>query len=72
VGWDVEFAPNGIFAHVADCDWQGISGAACSTPHLPAHGDIVLIHGGHWKNKPQLLRGIVRKLKDKGYRFSLL
>jgi peptidoglycan/xylan/chitin deacetylase (PgdA/CDA1 family) len=71
VGWDMEFAPNGTFAHVADGDWQGIAGAACSSPHLPAQGDVILIHGAHWKSKPELLRGILRKLKDKGYRFAL-
>ena len=72
VAWDVEFAPNDTFAHVADCDWQGIAGAACSSPQLPAHGDVILIHGAHWKSRPELLRAILRKLKEKGYCFSLL
>jgi peptidoglycan/xylan/chitin deacetylase (PgdA/CDA1 family) len=71
VGWDVEFAPNGTFVHVAACDWQGLAGVACSSPQLPAHGDVILIHGAHWRNKPELLRGLLRKLKDKGYRFAL-
>jgi peptidoglycan/xylan/chitin deacetylase (PgdA/CDA1 family) len=71
VGWDMEFAPNDTFAHVADCDWQGIVGAACSSPHLPAHGDVILIHGFHWKSRPELLRAILRKLKEKGYCFLL-
>jgi peptidoglycan/xylan/chitin deacetylase (PgdA/CDA1 family) len=63
VGWDFEFAPNGVFPWVPFNDWQGIREVAASNPGFPKADDVLLLHDKHWKGRGHLLVKLFDKLK---------
>lgn len=72
-GWNFEIAPNDKLNWVANRDWQGITGVACSSKIFPAEGAIVLFHDSHWdKDNKDLLIRVLKLLRSKGYEFKQL
>lgn len=69
-GWNFEFAPNGLMGHVANKNWQGIAGLAATYERMPKDGDIILLHDGHWVGKADILKKLVEKLKNQGYKMK--
>jgi peptidoglycan/xylan/chitin deacetylase (PgdA/CDA1 family) len=64
VGWDLEFAPNGVAGWVAFRDWQGVAGVSATRKGLPAANDIILMHDRHWAGRKRELAALIRKLKE--------
>ncbi len=66
VGWDFEFAPNGVMStHLKVFDWQKQEGVASEVSGLPKDGDVVLLHDMHWKGKGSILKKLIDFLKTK-------
>ncbi len=72
IAWDFEFAPNGVFKHVSNKNWQGVDGVAATSPSFPKNEDIILLHDHHWKEKADLLGRLIDKLKEKATIVSLI
>jgi hypothetical protein len=70
-GWDFEFADNGRMGHIANRDWQGVTGVSATLPGLPRLDDILLLHDLHWRGKTNLLAALIKKLKT-GFSFATL
>lgn len=65
-GWNMEFAPNGVFPkHVDRTNWQGIAGVAASKPDFPRNNDVLLLHDAHWQGRGKKLGQLVDKLLER-------
>ncbi len=78
VGWSFEFYPVGTFKRrPASPDWEGTGVTADYLPRYsprgrPRNGAIILLHDMHWVKQPALLRRVIVKLQELGYRFGTL
>lgn len=70
VGWNMEFAPNGVFSHVPYGNWHGIVGLAATSPNLPVPGSILLLHDATLNGRTGLLAALIGVLANNGYGFG--
>lgn len=71
--WQQEFAPNGAFKWIKNLDWKGVAGVGGDVSWFPKDGEVILFHDRHWAGeKRELLRSLIRFLKEKGYTFGKL
>ena len=65
VGWDMEFSRTGLMSHVANSNWQGLTGVSATRKDMPKHQEVLLLHDLHWSGHKVLLASLIAKLQEK-------